>query len=137
MLQRMGMLPSSEEIVQLLSCWFATVFTEVVQLSSCLNISMISVLAVTMSVVITLAAGTSDCLASDPIATFSVAVDFGQDRGQNFGSLFEVRDSKDRVIAGAGFMEVYNTRFRSDRHTLQFFLRPEKDVDRFEIRFRD
>ena len=93
--------------------------------------SVISVLAVALLVVVTFEARTSDCLAIDPIATFSVEVDFGQDRGQNFGSLFEVRDSKDRVIAGAGFMGVYNTRFRSDRHTLQFFLRPEKDVDRF------
>ena len=27
------------------------------------------------------------------------------------------------VVAEAGFADVYNTRFRSDRHTLQFFVR--------------
>jgi hypothetical protein len=77
----------------------------------------------------TLALPSIDCLADDPIATFSLEVDFGQDLGQNFGSLFEVRNSEGQVIAGAGFMEVYNTRFRSDRHTLQFFVRPEKEQD--------
>jgi len=71
-------------------------------------------------------------LADDPVATFKIEVDFGADRGQNFGSLFEVRDEDGRVVAGAGFMEVYNTRFRSDRHTLQFFVRPDSDADQFE-----
>ncbi len=81
-----------------------------------------------------LTTGTSDCPADEPVATFSVELDLGQDRGQNFGSLFEVRDAANRVLAGAGFMEVYNTRFRSDRHTLQFFVRPDKDADRFTTR---
>ncbi len=71
-------------------------------------------------------------LLADPIATFTVEVDLGADRGQNFGSLFEVQDAGGEVVAGAGFMEVYNTRFRSDRHTLQFFVRPSTDADRFE-----
>ncbi len=73
------------------------------------------------------------CLAADPIASFSMEVDLGKDLGQNFGSLFEVRNSKNEVVAGAGFMEVYNTRFRSDRHTLQFFFRPAEDANRFAI----
>lgn len=73
------------------------------------------------------------CQAAEPIVTLTVEVDLGQDLGQNFGSLFEVRDADGRVIAGAGFMEVYNTRFRSDRHTLQFFVRPEDEADRFSI----
>ncbi|MFP6575184.1 MAG: hypothetical protein VB912_08540 [Pirellulaceae bacterium] len=58
----------------------------------------------------------------------------GEDLGQNLGSLFEVRDSGGRVVAGAGFMEAYNTRFRSSRHTLQFFLRPQKDADSFSVK---
>ncbi len=73
------------------------------------------------------------CDAAEPFATFKVEVDLGEDLGQQFGSLFEIRDADGRVIAGAGFMEVYNTRFRSDRHTLQFFVRPEKDADSFKI----
>jgi len=71
------------------------------------------------------------CQATEPAWSIAVEVDLGRDRGQNFGSLFEVRDAQERVIAGAGFMEVYNTRFRSDRHTLQFFLHPEQEEESF------
>ncbi|MFP6620318.1 MAG: hypothetical protein VB877_13300 [Pirellulaceae bacterium] len=63
-----------------------------------------------------------------------VTFDPGKDLGQNFGSLFEVRDAKGQVVAGAGFMEVYNTRFRSNRHTVQFFLRPDQDTERFTVK---
>ena len=65
--------------------------------------------------------------ASEPILSVSCTVDFGQDRGQNFGSLFEVKDQAGRVVAGAGFPAVYNTRFRMDRHTIQFFVRPRSE----------
>lgn len=68
-----------------------------------------------------------------PVMRFTVKVDFGKDRGQSFGSLFEARDERGRVVAGAGFADVYNTRFRSDRHTLQFFVRPRKDADKFVV----
>ncbi len=73
-------------------------------------------------------------LAAKPVSvTFSVEVDLGHDVGQSFGSLFEVRDGRGRVVAGAGFQDVYNTRFRTDRHTLQFFVRPESGVEQFTI----
>lgn len=65
--------------------------------------------------------------------TFSVEVDFGHDRGQSFGSLFEAKNADGRVVAGAGFQDVYNTRFRTGRHTLQFFVRPDKNEDRFTL----
>ena len=68
-----------------------------------------------------------------PVARFTVKVDFGDDRGQSFGSLFEARDAKGRVVAGAGFADVYNTRFRSGRQTLQFFVRPEKNKTQFTV----
>ena len=58
----------------------------------------------------------------------------GEDLGQNLGSLFEIRDAAGRVVAGAGFMEVYNTRFRGSRHTLQFFVRPAKEADKFTVK---
>ncbi|MGD9858292.1 MAG: hypothetical protein AB7U20_25405 [Planctomycetaceae bacterium] len=58
--------------------------------------------------------------------TFSVEVDLGRDIGQSFGSLFEARNAAGRVVAGAGFQDVYNTRFRNGRHTVQFFIRPDK-----------
>src|SRR5687767_12271817 len=59
-----------------------------------------------------------------PLFAASVTFDPGRDTGQNFGSLFEVKDAQGRVVAGAGFMAVYNTRFRMDRHVVQFFARP-------------
>ena len=34
-----------------------------------------------------------------------------------------VSSRADAVIAGAGFLDVYNTRFRGDRHTLQFYVK--------------
>lgn len=66
-------------------------------------------------------------------ATFSATVDFGQDIGQSFGTLFEARDNTGRLVVGAGFQDVYNTRFRNDRHTLQLFVRPQSDDDDFKI----
>jgi len=56
--------------------------------------------------------------------TFTVRIDRGQDAGQSFGSLFEVKTNDGRFVIGAGFLDVYNTRFRSDRHAVQFFVRP-------------
>lgn len=65
--------------------------------------------------------------------TFSATVDLGEDIGQSFGSVFEARDSRGRVVAGAGFQDVYNTRFRNSRHTLQFFVRPGAGDDSWSI----
>ncbi|MCA9011604.1 MAG: hypothetical protein KDB01_17750 [Planctomycetaceae bacterium] len=53
-----------------------------------------------------------------------VTVDRGLDVGQSFGSLFEVTSSDGTVVIGAGFQNLYNTRYRADRHALQFFIRP-------------
>ena len=49
------------------------------------------------------------------IVDVTVKLDFGKDRGQNFGTLFEARDGKGRARFGAGFMGLYNTCFRADR----------------------
>ena len=62
----------------------------------------------------------------------STTIDFGHDVGQNWGSLFEARDSEGRVAMGAGFTGVYNTAFRMDRFTLQFFLRDDEAEAQFE-----
>ncbi|MFH1743810.1 MAG: hypothetical protein ABIH23_32800 [bacterium] len=53
-----------------------------------------------------------------------VQVDRGEDIGQNFGSLFEARTKDGAFVIGAGFLGVYNTYYRSDRHTVHFFIRP-------------
>ena len=50
-------------------------------------------------------------------------VNFGKDLGQNLGTVFEARDSDGQVLFGAGFMGLFNTHFRMDRWTLQFFVR--------------
>lgn len=68
-----------------------------------------------------------------PLLAISVTADFGADRGQSFGSLFEARDATGRVVAGAGFADVYNTRFRSDRQTVQFFVRPAGDPAKMTV----
>lgn len=64
--------------------------------------------------------------ADEPAAAvrFAAEVDLGSDRGQSLGSLFEARDRAGRLIAGAGFHDVYNTHFRTNPRTLQFFVRP-------------
>ena len=65
------------------------------------------------------------CLeASEPATTFVVAIDRGEDVGQCFGSLFETTSEDGSIVVGAGFQNVYNTRYRGDRHSVQFFVRP-------------
>ena len=62
-----------------------------------------------------------------PILQLTTTIDFGEDRGQNLGTLFEARASDGRVAFGAGFAGLYNTAFRMDRYTLQFFVRGGDD----------
>ena len=69
--------------------------------------------------------------AQTPLLQIETVIDLGEDRGQNFGSLFEARDNKGRVVLGAGFVGVYNTMFRGDRQTVQFFIRPADDRVQF------
>jgi hypothetical protein len=60
-------------------------------------------------------------------------VDLGPDLGQNFGSLFEVKDKDGRVIIGAGFPGVYNSRHRNNRYSLQFYVRPQASQEQVTI----
>jgi len=62
---------------------------------------------------------------------FDLQLKRGADRGQNFGSLFEV-PTVDGSVIGAGFQGVYNTYHRTDRHVLQFFMRPGSGPRSFE-----
>ncbi len=59
-----------------------------------------------------------------PNLRFTVTIDRGEDIGQNFGSLFEATSADGSVTIGAGFPNAYNTRYREDRHLVQFFVRP-------------
>jgi len=54
----------------------------------------------------------------------TVTIDRGRDLGQNFGSLFEAISDDGSLVLGAGFQNLYNTRYRADRHAVQFFIRP-------------
>jgi hypothetical protein len=53
----------------------------------------------------------------------SISVSRQIDRGENWGSLFEITDASDESIAGAGFLGAYNTFPRSDRDQLHIFVR--------------
>lgn len=59
----------------------------------------------------------------DAVFQLKLNVDFGEDDGRDFGSLFEAKDADGRVVCGAGFASVYNTVYRNDRLALQFFVR--------------
>ncbi len=60
---------------------------------------------------------------SEP-TTITLTIDRGRDLGQSFGSLFEVTSDNGSLVLGAGFQNAYNTRYRADRHAVQFFIRP-------------
>ena len=57
-------------------------------------------------------------------ARIIVTIDRGRDLGQSFGSLFEATNGNASLVLGAGFPNAYNTRYRADRHAVQFFIRP-------------
>ena len=57
-----------------------------------------------------------------------VELQFGEDRGQAFGNLFEWVNDAGEVVGGAGFLDVYNTRFRNDRYKVQFYVRPAQRI---------
>ncbi len=65
---------------------------------------------------------------ADAEVEMRVVVDRGRDVGQNFGSLFEGRSRDGAFVFGAGFLGVYNSYYRSDRHSVHFFIRPTDAV---------
>jgi hypothetical protein len=93
-------------------------------------------------VALLLVASCSDAPAPEPkrseptgkeLRRFQINLDFGVDRGQSFGSVFELTDRDGRVIGGAGFTDVYNSYFRTDRYKLQFYIKPVVNPDSFAI----
>jgi len=69
---------------------------------------------------------------SEPV-TFSVTIDRGRDLGQAFGSLFEAHSDDAALVFGAGFQNAYNTRYRADRHAVQFFIRPADGTEKMTV----
>lgn len=60
-----------------------------------------------------------------PDRLYTITLDRGEDLGQNFGTLFEVRTAEGQTLLGAGFLGAYNTFDRADRHLLHVFERNE------------
>lgn len=58
-------------------------------------------------------------------STYTITLERGEDLGQNFGTLFEVRSPEGQALLGAGFLGAYNTFDRADRHVLHVFERNE------------
>lgn len=52
-----------------------------------------------------------------------LSVDLTPDTGQAFGTLWEAHDSNGTPMAGAGFLNAYNTQDRSDRRMLHVYVR--------------
>jgi len=50
-------------------------------------------------------------------------VELGRDLGQPFGTLWEATDARGHAVAGAGFLNAYNTQDRSDRRMLHVYVR--------------
>ncbi|MCA9230301.1 MAG: family 10 glycosylhydrolase [Planctomycetales bacterium] len=71
----------------------------------------------------------STARAADSEFQVRIQVDFQQDVGQNFGSLFEAHDAQGEIVAGAGYVGSYNTQSRSDRRNLHFFVRSKAASD--------
>ncbi|MEZ6047772.1 MAG: hypothetical protein R3C11_19780 [Planctomycetaceae bacterium] len=60
---------------------------------------------------------------ASPWLRVEVEVEFGEDFGQNLGTLFEVYDQEGNLLAGAGYVGAYNSYVRNDRERLHFFLK--------------
>lgn len=84
-----------------------------------------------LSTIVLLATVNAD--AAERGLTFKVTIDRGADLGQSFGSLFEAASEDGSLAIGAGFPNDYNTRYRGDRHAVQFFVRPKHGGRSFEV----
>lgn len=78
--------------------------------------------AIWAMVVLTMLVATADAR-DEPLMIVSAQAEFGPDRGQSLGSLFEATTADGSLVIGAGFCDVYNTHVRMDRRVLQFFVR--------------
>ncbi len=62
----------------------------------------------------------------------TLRVDLGGDVGQSFGTLWEATNADGRSLAGAGFLNAYNTQDRSDRRVLHVYVRTAGE-DKFTL----
>ena len=98
---------------------------------------MITMRGVTVAAILTLVALTTIPAlaqgADEPVMGFMVQAQFGPDTGQSPGTLFEATTADGRFVVGAGFCDVWNTRFRTDRDVVQFFARPTSGEREFTM----
>ncbi len=66
--------------------------------------------------------------------SIEIEADYGEDLGQNYGSLFQIVDGQGEVVAGAGFEGVFNTTGRGNRRRLSVFTKPVGDHPEFAIK---
>jgi hypothetical protein len=91
-------------------------------------------LACAMSVAVLLPHGIAAAQSvGGPLMRCTVTVEMDGDRGQSLGSLFEVASEDGALTVGAGFCDVYNTRFRSGGRVVQFFVRSAGGAPEFEL----
>ena len=80
-------------------------------------------LYICLCIVLSFTTVSRDALSAESIK-ITVKIQRGRDIGQSFGSLFEATSDDGSLVIGAGFQNGYNTRYRADRHAVQFFMRP-------------
>lgn len=95
------------------------------------QMKLLAILLTILTTAVTFTQATAARPGKEIVMKLSATVDFGKDVGQGFGSLFEGRNADGRVVIGAGFADVYNTRSRCDRYTVQFFVRPAQAENNF------
>ncbi len=87
--------------------------------------SIRTILLVTLCLILPPSTGTAaDAASKGTKKRITVTLDRGDDIGQTFGSLFGLKTYDGKLVIGAGFQNAYNTRYRADRHALQFYIRP-------------
>jgi hypothetical protein len=60
-------------------------------------------------------------------------IGFGEDHGQNYGTIYELHDRSGQLIAGAGFTGAYGTNIRGERLMLHVFFRSPSSADSIKI----
>jgi hypothetical protein len=82
-----------------------------------------------IGVVLTLVLLDSLCVGDEPGLRVRMTIDLKDDLGQGLGTLWEAVDSQGRPMAGAGFLNAYNTQDRSDRQMLHVYVRTSGEAN--------
>jgi len=69
----------------------------------------------------------------DAEVSVEATISFGEDYGQNYGTVYELHDRNGQVIAGAGFTGSYGTNIRGERLMLHVFFRSPSSAKSMKI----